>query len=268
MENVSTLDTRTLCRIGTVLELGLVGLAMAISWWVEDVIFPFPLEADGSALLAVVLGTLPLAAFGLIALEGRTARLPAFRGIYERLRETLGPAVVGMSNGWIALLSLSAGIGEEALFRGVLQDLWGFGTTCLIFAVLHALTPTYFFLAFGISIYLGWIYRTTENLLVPIAIHAIYDAFALALLRRRFRADGVAALLEPPETTDDDRGGENAEDVPGDEPSDRSTKYIEHDSTLDVPRRRDTERRDTERREDDRQKSAPGAAPPSDPTPT
>ncbi|MEM7235479.1 MAG: CPBP family intramembrane glutamic endopeptidase, partial [Planctomycetota bacterium] len=53
------------------------------------------------------------------------------------------------------------------------------------FALLHALTPAYFFIAFAISAYLGWLLHETENLAVPIVVHTLYDFVALTILRRR-----------------------------------------------------------------------------------
>lgn len=88
------------------------------------------------------------------------------------------------------LLSLSAGLGEELLFRGALQplvasfarsDAVGVGVSSLLFAVLHAATPRYLLLAFVLSVYLGWIQLQTANLFVPIAVHTIFDVVGFLL---------------------------------------------------------------------------------------
>jgi membrane protease YdiL (CAAX protease family) len=85
-----------------------------------------------------------------------------------------------------------AGIGEEALFRGVVQSallgrLPGWAAvlvTAAAFGAAHALTLTYAVLAALVGAYLGWLHLASGNLLVPILAHALYDFVALRLLLR------------------------------------------------------------------------------------
>jgi membrane protease YdiL (CAAX protease family) len=77
-------------------------------------------------------------------------------------------------------LGLAAGVGEEWLFRGVLQyelgnDVLAVGVTSIVFGALHAVTPLYAFLASAVSIYFGWLYLATGNLALPMACHSFYD---------------------------------------------------------------------------------------------
>ncbi|QOC23992.1 CPBP family intramembrane metalloprotease [Wenzhouxiangella sp. AB-CW3] len=89
--------------------------------------------------------------------------------------------------GSVVLVAALAGIGEELLFRGFIQDgldlLLGPIPALLIAAVLfglvHAVTRAYFIIATLMGAYLGWIYLATGNLLVPILIHALYDWIAI-----------------------------------------------------------------------------------------
>ena len=85
-----------------------------------------------------------------------------------------------------------AGIGEELLFRGVLQPAlaahlptWiavvAVGT---LFGLAHWLTAAYAVLAGIVGIYLGALFALSGNLLVPIAAHACYDLVALFVLAR------------------------------------------------------------------------------------
>src|SRR5262245_70154 len=71
----------------------------------------------------------------------------------------------------LALISTLAGFGEETLFRGVLQG-WlanylgewgGLLASNLLFGLMHPITFTYFVLAAGIGVYLGWLWLATEN---------------------------------------------------------------------------------------------------------
>lgn len=77
---------------------------------------------------------------------------------------------------WFAL-ALGAGIGEEILFRGALQPVFGIWFTSLIFAIVHVqyglLTPATFVL-FLLSIILGFI-RQRHNTTVAIFVHLGYD---------------------------------------------------------------------------------------------
>jgi membrane protease YdiL (CAAX protease family) len=85
-------------------------------------------------------------------------------------------------------LGVAAGIGEEMLFRGVLQyelldrignNVVAVGLSSVIFGALHAVTPLYAGLATLASVYFGWLYLVSGNLVVPIVTHAVYDIFAL-----------------------------------------------------------------------------------------
>lgn len=88
-------------------------------------------------------------------------------------------------------LAVAAGVGEEMLFRGLiqvwLQSQYGWAIALagasLLFGLCHALNLAYFLLATLIGAYLGSIYLVTGNLLIVIAIHAIYDIYAFWRLR-------------------------------------------------------------------------------------
>jgi len=52
----------------------------------------------------------------------------------------------------------------------------------LLALALHTITPAYALLAALIGLYLGGIWMATDNLLVPITIHAVYDFLVLLYL--------------------------------------------------------------------------------------
>jgi membrane protease YdiL (CAAX protease family) len=109
----------------------------------------------------------------------------------------------------IAILSVAAGLGEELLFRSLLQSgIYAAVTNgtinpiglelltdyrlmsvlvlvSILFGAAHAVTITYFFLAFIISIYLGVILILTGNIIIPISIHALYDFLVLVFIKFR-----------------------------------------------------------------------------------
>jgi membrane protease YdiL (CAAX protease family) len=82
---------------------------------------------------------------------------------------------------WL-LIALAAGIGEEILFRGAIQPVFGLWFTSIIFAVIHVqygFSPVTVFIIL-LAVILGIIRRRT-NTTVAIFVHVGYD-FVLGLL--------------------------------------------------------------------------------------
>ncbi len=85
--------------------------------------------------------------------------------------------------GILFVVSLLAGVGEEMLFRGVIQGgldgVIGNGlalvVASVVFGAMHALSRAYFMVATAMGFYLGWLYLATGNLLIPIVVHFVYD---------------------------------------------------------------------------------------------
>jgi uncharacterized protein len=125
-----------------------------------------------------------------------------------RLRELVERAMAQLlagANLWqIAALAAAAGIGEEVLFRGFLQQgvadamkrmefdplvcqIAAIGLASLIFGLCHALTKTYLVAATVIGALLGYLYVYTDNLLAPIVAHGVYDFVAILYFVRSSR---------------------------------------------------------------------------------
>jgi uncharacterized protein len=100
----------------------------------------------------------------------------------------------------LAILSTLAGLGEEMLFRGVVQAAAmteiggpagvavGLVVSAFLFGMLHALTPAYAVMAGLIGLYLGGLWLLCGNLLAPVVAHGLYDFLVLAYLVKRKRA--------------------------------------------------------------------------------
>ncbi len=101
----------------------------------------------------------------------------------------------------IGLVALSAGVGEEMLFRGVLQasvcawvgTRWGLAISSVLFGLLHPISITYVIYTCCIGLYVGTLWILNENLLTVMVTHAVYDFAALGyLIRIRARDDSTA----------------------------------------------------------------------------
>ncbi len=89
-------------------------------------------------------------------------------------------------------ISALAGLGEEMLFRGVLQPAfvhwlgpWGaLAAASALFGAAHAISVTYAVLATLMGAVLGGIFIYSENLLTPVVVHGLYDLVVLLVLLR------------------------------------------------------------------------------------
>jgi len=96
----------------------------------------------------------------------------------------------------LVVISLCAGVGEELLFRGWLLPWlahiggadaspspveWGAALigSSIAFGMVHPITRLYVVLAAAMGLYFGALLLWTDNLLIPIAAHAAYDAVQL-----------------------------------------------------------------------------------------
>ena len=148
----------------------------------------FRLESEGAAV--GIAGALPM--LGLLLWCLRTTWGP-MRRLVVLVEERLGPHLTNASMGGIVLLAVLAGIGEELLFRGVVQvwlaeraPLWlALAAASVLFGVGHWLSASYAILASLIGAYLGILFLLSGNLLTPMLAHAAYDVVALLVLTRR-----------------------------------------------------------------------------------
>jgi membrane protease YdiL (CAAX protease family) len=191
--------SRRMAGIAMVFESSLVVLAAAIGWLAQR--WPLPgvsadfgrwpelLIATGWGILAAV----PMIV-GLVVVD----RYPfgPLRELQRTVQEMLLPWLRHWTIAEMAVISLAAGLGEEMLFRGLLQSsltdqlggpaglLIGVLLASAAFGICHWVTTSYAVLAGLMGVYLGMLLVLTGNLLTPIATHAVYDFVALIYLTR------------------------------------------------------------------------------------
>src|SRR5262249_52313771 len=132
---------------------------------------------------------LPLLGLFLI---GRRWPVGPFRSIRTFLDEQARPVLAACAWPDLALISLAAGVGEEMLFRGVIQGAlgrwlgpWtGWGAAGLLFGLVHPIPPGYILVAGLMGAYLGALWIVDGNLLSAMVAHGLYDFLALVLLLR------------------------------------------------------------------------------------
>jgi uncharacterized protein len=171
-------------------EGSLIGVAGVLGAWFEvDAVGQFAWTT--AAWYWGVGATCPAFALFLIAYRMPSA---AFSDIRRFLLETLGPPLSRCRWYDLLLVATVAGIGEEILFRGVLHPLIGLFWSNVIFALVHAISPMYAFLAGLMGAYLGWIFDASGNLLAPIVTHGLYDFLAFLAVAREYRRSDAESL--------------------------------------------------------------------------
>jgi membrane protease YdiL (CAAX protease family) len=191
--------TANITGLAGLFEGGLALVAVLVGYWVGHsplATVPCTFSAwqeNGLAIAWGGLATLPLLA-GLWCIERLPLRM--FAKLRRFVHRLVVPLFRNASLAELALISLIAGIGEELLFRGLIQD--GLATaigghagvsvglivSSLLFGIAHAVTRTYAALATLVGFYLGGLFLLTGNLLSPIVAHAAYDFVALVFLLR------------------------------------------------------------------------------------
>ncbi len=181
-------------------EGGLLVLALGLGWLVKEPPLAQLVGRWGDLGLGLA-ASLPLV-LGL----GLCVRWPIgpLGKIKQFSEEVIVPIFRGCTVADLALISLLAGLGEEFLFRGVIQGSLdrrfgvgiGLAIASVLFGLVHLVTWTYAVLAGLIGLYFGLLVYFTDNLLTAIVPHALYDFIALVYLTRRRPQDAVAQVSE------------------------------------------------------------------------
>jgi len=181
-------NRRDLLRVTVLVEGGmlaiavLMGLALAIPFWVSA-----HLDVGGIALGVVA---------GLVMLAGASALTESTFAFAVRMRRDMDRFLDlfrGATVPDFLFISVLAGLGEEALFRGVIQGgLVGhiglpmaIVVSSVLFGLAHYISKTYVVFAAGLGALFGVLYAWSGNIAVPMIAHATYDFVALWYIYRK-----------------------------------------------------------------------------------
>jgi membrane protease YdiL (CAAX protease family) len=161
----------------------------------------FPLDFFGTSVLqGMLLGA-------LTAVATITSGLVAYRLLPQlrQLADELAPRLLdGADRASLLLVSLFSGVGEEALFRGAVQQEFGLVVASLLFGLAHVGPDRRYLLWTAWAVLAGFVfgalYEVTGGLLAPILAHAAHNAATLLLWKRSRKGGGGPAAPEPPES--------------------------------------------------------------------
>lgn len=116
----------------------------------------------------------------------------------RRLHSELRPIARAMTTPGILVLAVLSALGEELLFRGLLQPWVGIVPQALAFGFLHQVRgpSRYVWMAWAtaVGLVLGAIFQITGSLLGPIMAHAVVNGLNLAYLKSHDPAPNRRAL--------------------------------------------------------------------------
>lgn len=153
---------------------GEVPIAVADSW--------FGLSAPASHLYSGILG-LALGCLTVVVTRISVIRFAWARRLHSELR----PLARGISSTGIVMLALLSAVGEELLFRGLLQPWLGLVPQAVLFGLVHQLPGksrwVWVLWAGLVGLLLGIVFQLTGSLLGPIAAHALVNGLNLSYLK-------------------------------------------------------------------------------------
>jgi membrane protease YdiL (CAAX protease family) len=209
---MSTADRTDGFGMAVAVEGGIAAAALVGAWLfhisLREQFAPWG-ESLAMALVRGLLATLPMLVAFWILVNSRMPRLRALREQVEWLVKEMFPAGDVFQFAMVAAL---AGVGEELLFRGILQTKLADWTTpavglilaSLLFGLAHALSALYFAFAVAVGAFLGWLAMYYNDLVAPMIAHGLYDFVALVYLSRKGRRGQVNVTATPTQTSSED----------------------------------------------------------------
>lgn len=198
-ENASPLSVsrNDVMVLSLVMEGGMGALAILVGWLVGVPFFQ-TIHLAPPQWSSIIWGTL----FALLgaALALGIQRLPfEFAGRLREKVEEIANDLLGQCNVPDLIgLSLLAGVGEELLFRGLIQQglsmvvesqVLVIGLVAVLFGLLHSLSVSYIIAAAIASVGLSLLFVFTNDLVSVMVCHAVYDLILLLVAKSHFQKD-------------------------------------------------------------------------------
>lgn len=178
-------------------EGGLALLGMVLAWAAGfDALARPSLKEENVALLSTAVGLgAGLVLFGIMYAMDKLPWI-GLEDFHDLVDRALGELLREVTLLQMIALSAAAGIGEEVLFRGFLQQgvadamrrmeftelqaqCAAIGAASLIFGLVHAVSKTYVVIATVIGGLLGYLYIASDDIVAPIVAHGVYDFIAI-----------------------------------------------------------------------------------------
>ena len=185
------ISRRELLWLAVLAEGGLAVIAGLLGWWLTKP----PWQQTHLTLTDAGLGlaaSVPMLLLFFVFLKWPVGPWRHMRGLVD---DVIRPVFRQATMGDLVLICTLAGVGEEWLFRGLIQGglapfvgtWWALAIASVLFGLLHPMSVFYIILAAGFGFYLGGLMLATDGLLGPIIAHGVYDLAALLWLTRGHR---------------------------------------------------------------------------------
>ena len=158
-------------------------------------LFPMTDNAFHDIWIGTVAALFPLLLF-ILSLTRVAEKLALFKSLKRTMITQVRPLFANARFMDLVLISLIAGFAEEMLFRGILQARFGIIVASVIFGLAHSVTPAYVLIATVMGFYIGYVFKGSGNILVPIQLHFIYDLLALVYLRYSVKDENEAHSMQ------------------------------------------------------------------------
>jgi membrane protease YdiL (CAAX protease family) len=202
------LKKNVLLRLALATLIGMPLIAILVDRFSESVDLRMALSGNGLWGQQVLWGSLAGLCIAMVA--HLMIASPLLREVNTSYARMLGRFQLSFSE--VLLISLSAGVGEEILFRGAIQPFLGVAVTSVLFVAVHGyLNPKDWrlsvygvFMTIGIA-WLGYL-AETQGLLSAIIGHTIIDVYLLIYLQRSAKTISVTDnpdLIDFPEDEED-----------------------------------------------------------------